>query len=102
MHSTQNYTPSKEIIINTKVSDFPSFSLASPKSFSQTQKPISNDFNALSNDISRWEAPLAEARDFGVKWEFSNYNPIELDQAIDDHNLKNWQKYKSLSTDNCK
>ena len=151
MYTIQNYVLSKEIIINTKISNLPSFSLTSPKSFSQTQKPISNvpqdlidffarkskalrnkltpdqeelldkakeygislgfnpdqdittyDFNALSNDISRWEALLAEARDFGVKWESSNYNPVELDQAIDDHNLKNWKKYKSLSTDNCK
>lgn len=151
MYTIQNYILSKEIIINTKISDLPSFSLASPKSFYQTQKPISNvsqdlidffarkskalrnkltpdqeelldkaneygislgfnpeqdittyDFNALSNDISRWESLLAEARDFGVKWESSNYNPVELDQAIDDHNLKNWKKYKSLSTGNCK
>ena len=42
MYTIQNYVLSKEIIINTKISDLPSFSLTSPKSFSQTQKPISN------------------------------------------------------------
>ena len=57
------------------------------------------DFDTLDDDVSRWEELLEEANNLGIEWEASNYDPIGLDQAIDDHNANLWREYKSLHSD---
>lgn len=57
------------------------------------------DFDTLADDISRWEELLEKATNLGIDWQSSNYDPIGLDQAIDDHNARSWREYKSLHSD---
>ena len=57
------------------------------------------DFDTLDDDVSRWEELLKESNNLGIEWEASNYDPIGLDQAIDDHNANLWREYKSLHSD---
>jgi hypothetical protein len=58
-------------------------------------------WSKLSEDVYQWEDMLEVALDLNIEWNESNYDPVALEQEIENVKHEAWQEVNTMRTEYC-